>query len=208
MNFPPHSAFHIPQSLGPKAAGIHPASLIPQSPGTGAAAPHTAVLALGSNLGDRVSWLAQALQALTALPGTKLTRCSSLYESEPVEVAAKDQDKPFINAVLLIETGLTPTQLSNSVHQIEEQLLRTRQRPNQPRTIDIDIITFDNIISSDLHLTLPHPRAHLRRFVLQPLAEINPKFIIPGQTATVKALLESLPENPAVKLADSAPLCC
>ncbi|MFA7172150.1 MAG: 2-amino-4-hydroxy-6-hydroxymethyldihydropteridine diphosphokinase [Kiritimatiellia bacterium] len=161
--------------------------------------PHTAILSIGSNLGDRKGWLAQAVQALAALPKTKLKRCSSLYESEPVEVAAEHRNKAFINAVLIIETELTSQQFSNAVHQIEEQLLRVRQTPNQPRTIDIDIITFDNIISSDSNLTLPHPRAHLRRFVLQPLAELNPKFIVPGQTATVATLLAALPERSEVK---------
>ncbi|MDD2598922.1 MAG: 2-amino-4-hydroxy-6-hydroxymethyldihydropteridine diphosphokinase [Kiritimatiellae bacterium] len=161
--------------------------------------PHTAIISIGSNLGDRRSWLTQATQALAALPETALKCCSSLYESEPVGVAAEHRHKTFLNAVLIVETGLTPQDFSNAIHQIEEQLLRVRATPNQPRSIDIDIIAFDNIISPDPNLTLPHPRAHLRRFVLQPLSEINPKFIIPGQTATVTMLLQALPEKPEVK---------
>jgi len=160
----------------------------------------TAILSLGSNLGNRAAWLSQAAASIELLPDTHITSRSSIYETEPVDVPDEFKDKSFLNAVLLIETNLTPDELSDSVHRIEEQLQRKRLTPNQPRTIDIDVITFDGFISRDPSLTLPHPQSHLRRFVLQPLTEIAPDFILPEQMVPVHALLRQLPENPAVKI--------
>ncbi len=164
------------------------------------APPHIAILSLGSNLGDRVRWLTKAMQALGALSATRIAARSSLYETEPVDVIAEHREKSFLNAVLIIETDLSPQQLSAAMHQIEADLQRTRNLPRQPRTIDIDIIAFDQQISADPELTLPHPRAHLRRFVLQPLAELTPELLLPGQTRSVADLLNALPEKPAVQL--------
>jgi 2-amino-4-hydroxy-6-hydroxymethyldihydropteridine diphosphokinase len=161
---------------------------------------HTAILSLGSNIGDRAAWLKKAADALSALPDTKITFRSSIYETEPVDVPEEHSEQSFLNAVLIIETALSPQQLSDAVHKIEDQLQRTRNTPNQPRTIDIDIITQNDIISEDPALTLPHPRAHLRRFVLQPLAEIDPGFTLPGQTSPISELLKAIPEKPAVNL--------
>ena len=160
----------------------------------------TAILSLGSNLGDRAAWLSRAADAIESLPDTHITARSSIYETEPVDVPDEFKDKTFFNAVLLIETTLTPDELSDSVHRIEDQLQRTRLTPNQPRTIDIDLITFDGLISGNPLLTLPHPQSHLRRFVLQPLTEIAPDFILPEQTVPVHALLPQLPEIPAVRI--------
>lgn len=154
--------------------------------------PHKAILSLGSNIGDRADWLTRATEAIAALPSTRIIARSSLYKTEAVNVPAEFKDQSFLNAVLIVETTLSPKQLSKAVHQIEDQLQRTRDIPNQPRTIDIDIITFDNLISDDKDLTLPHPRAHLRGFVLHPLAELAPNLILPGQKATVTELLALL----------------
>jgi len=164
------------------------------------ATPHTAILSLGSNLGDRADQLAQAVQALAALPQTKMPHRSSLYESEPVDVLEAFSDMNFLNAAVILETGLSAPELSDAIHQIEDNLQRTRTLPNQPRTIDIDIIAFDQLVSDDPELTLPHPRAHLRRFVLQPLAELEPEIILPGQKLNVAELLKALPGKPAVTL--------
>jgi 2-amino-4-hydroxy-6-hydroxymethyldihydropteridine diphosphokinase len=160
---------------------------------------HKAILSLGSNIGDRADWLAKAAAAVAALPDTQISARSSIYETEAVDVPTEFRDQPFLNAVLLIETTLTAQQLSTAVHLIEDQLERTRNIPNQPRTIDIDIITFDNLISHDANLTLPHPQAHQRRFVLQPLVEIAPEFTLPSQTVSVAELLNKLPHEPTVK---------
>ncbi len=161
---------------------------------------HKAILSLGSNISDRAGWLTQAAEAISGLPSTRITARSSIYETEAVDVPAEFREQAFLNAVLIVETALTAKQLSKVVHQIEDQLQRTRDIPNQPRTIDIDIITFDNLVSDDKELTLPHPRTHLRRFVLQPLSEIEPKFILPDQSETVSELLCKLPTPHSVKL--------
>jgi 2-amino-4-hydroxy-6-hydroxymethyldihydropteridine diphosphokinase len=163
-----------------------------------AAKRHTAVLSLGSNLGDRAGWLRQAAHAVAELPDTEITARSSLYATEPVDVPAEFKCLPFLNGVLIIETGLTSQQLSDAVHQIERELQRTWAVPNQPRTIDIDIITFDTLICNRIELTLPHPRAHIRRFVLQPLTEIAPALTLPDQSASVAELLARLPQTPSV----------
>lgn len=162
--------------------------------------PHTAILSLGSNIGDRAGWLRKAAEAIAKMPGIQISARSSLYETEAVDVPEEFMGESFLNAVLIIETTLTPEQLSDAVHSIEDQLQRTRNIPNQPRTIDIDIITFGDLISDDVNLTLPHPRAHLRRFVLQPLAEIIPEFILLGQTASVSDILKALQNEPTVDL--------
>jgi len=160
---------------------------------------HKAVLSLGSNIGDRTSWLKKATQSVRNLPGTVVLSKSSIYETEPVDVPDQFTNESFLNAVIIIETQLTASQLSDSIHKIENQLQRVRGIPNQPRTIDIDIITFDDLISDTTQLILPHPRAHLRRFVLQPLAEIKPDLVLPGQTEDITALLRLLPDLPSVK---------
>ncbi len=162
------------------------------------ATPHKAILSLGSNLGDRAGWLRKATDALKSCPEIRITGRSSLYETEPVEVPERYSDDLYLNSVVLIETVLSPEQLSDAIHQIEDDLQRTRKGPNQPRTIDIDMIAFDQLISEAPELTLPHPRAHLRRFVLQPLAELAPDIILPGQKANVSELLKVLPVRPAV----------
>ena len=161
---------------------------------------HTAILSLGSNLGDRAAWLSRAAAAVAQLPGTRITARSSLYETEPVDVPAEHADKPFLNAVLIIATQLDSEELSVAVHTIEDQLERSRETYNSPRTIDIDIIAFDREIRVAPKLTLPHPGAIQRRFVLQPLAEIAPDYTLPGQKKSVSELLEHLPESPAANL--------
>ncbi len=164
-------------------------------------ASHNVILSLGSNLGDRIYWISKAADLLAKLPQTSVTARSSIYETEPVGVDSASRDKLFLNAVLQLSSSLSPAQLLAATQQIETQLLRTRSAPNQPRTVDIDIITFDNIESDAPDLTLPHPRATLRRFVLQPLAEINPGCILPGNQFTVSELLENLPPHSSVRLA-------
>lgn len=161
---------------------------------------HDVVLSLGSNQGDRFAWLTRAREALEAWPEIRLLACSPVYETEPDGVPQAFALHRFLNQVVLVTTILAPEVFSNAVHAIEERLGRTRGAvPGSPRTIDIDIIAFGTLRSDAPELTLPHPRARLRRFVLQPLADLRPELVLPGDTRSVSDLLRSLPPGPAVR---------
>ena len=162
-----------------------------------------AILSLGSNEGDRLTWLKRAGLALLALPDTRCVAISPVYETEPVGVPPEFAGQLFLNCVVIVSTRLTPESLSTAIHAIEDQLGRTRETaPNRPRTIDIDIVAFGDVCVASPSLTLPHPRAHERRFVLQPLADLRPDFVLPGDTKTVSDLLSALPPNPRVSRID------
>jgi len=131
--------------------------------------PRRAFVALGSNLGDRVAYLARASDALAALPDTSVLATSRVYETAPQDVT----DQPaFLNQVLCLETGLAPLELLRACQAIEHASGRVRQRRFGPRTIDVDILLFQGVESDDPELTLPHPRMMQRAFVMAPLAEI------------------------------------
>ncbi len=157
---------------------------------TNRAVRRTVVLALGSNLAQPEQQVRSALQAVAALPDTELLAASSLYLTAPVGYA----DQPdFINAVCLIQTALEAEALLAALQRIEQVFGRERSFRNAPRTLDLDIIDYAGRVSTDEHLILPHPRAHLRSFVMQPLAEIAPDFQLGGQgrAADVAARLGS-----------------
>ena len=148
----------------------------------------TSALSLGSNLGDRQNILTSACGKLADLPQTRVIAVSSFYETEPVD---SPPDSPlFLNAVVLLETALAPLELLHATQTIEQQYFRTRSVPNAPRTLDIDILFVGGLLLETPELTLPHPRAHLRRFVLEPLAEILPDLVLPKQTQTTLQLLK------------------
>jgi 2-amino-4-hydroxy-6-hydroxymethyldihydropteridine diphosphokinase len=158
-----------------------------------------AILSLGSNQGDRLGWLRQACAALGALPNTRLTAQSPVYESDPVDVPDCFAELAFLNCVVVVTTLLAPDALSQAIHLIERDLGRTRGgTPNRPRTIDIDIVAIGQLVTRSPDLTLPHPRAQSRRFVLQPLADLLPDFRFPGEARSVSALLKDLPAVPRV----------
>lgn len=126
-------------------------------------------LSLGSNLGDRVAMLAAAREALTALPATSLVGVSRLYETAPQDL----EDQPdFLNQVVCLETGLEPSDLLSECQRIESEHGRRRTLRFGPRTLDIDILLFQDVESEDPVLTLPHPRLLERAFVLVPLSEL------------------------------------
>jgi len=160
---------------------------------------HIAFIGLGSNLGDREAYLAQARQALSHY-GT-LERCSSLYETEPVDV--RDQP-PFLNQVVALRTGRDPVALLRACQTIERTLGRERLVPKGPRTIDLDLLLYDDrvlaIETDELQLILPHPRLHLRRFVLVPLCEICPDGRHPVLKRSFAELLAELTDAAAVSL--------
>ena len=115
----------------------------------------------------------RALGALAAMPETRLVRASSVIETEPVDVPAEFAAMKFLNQVAIFETNLDPFDFSRRMHEIEDDLGRVRTVRNGPRTIDIDLIDFGGQVIDTPELTLPHPRAHLRDFVLRPLAELT-----------------------------------
>ena len=135
-------------------------------------------LSLGSNLGDRVSTLADAIERIAALPGTSVVPGSSIYETEP---AYHDDQPPFANMVIEIETDLDPGELYAHTAMIESDLGRIREFPNAPRTLDIDILLYGDEVSSSVFGTLeiPHPRMRERAFVMVPLLEIAPRISAP-----------------------------
>ncbi len=161
-----------------------------------------ASLSLGSNLGDRFAHLLAARAAVAALPQTRLLASSRIYETEPVDVPEAWRTQGYLNAVIVVETGLTADAFSAAIHAIEESLGRIRgPERNVPRTIDIDILYFGDRASDRADLRLPHPEWARRRFVCAPLADVRPDLILPGQTLPVSAILASLPPRPAAVLA-------
>lgn len=157
-------------------------------------------LSLGSCQGDSQGLLLKAIDELNKLPKTSVVAKASFYETEAVDVPEKYKDLVFINTAAIVETALTPDELSIAVHELEYKLgrVRTGER-HAPRTIDIDIITHGDTILVRPDLTLPHPEAVNRRFVIEPIAEIRPNLIIPGQSKTAKEILQLLPTAPKVK---------
>ncbi len=136
---------------------------------------HKAYVALGSNLCDPVAQIKKAFIALEQLPTTQVTKRSSLYQSEPV---GYDHQPDFINAAAEIHTELAPEALLAALLDIEQAFGRERPFANAPRVLDLDLLLYDNIVQETEFLTLPHPRMHLRGFVLLPLAEIAPDLLI------------------------------
>jgi 2-amino-4-hydroxy-6-hydroxymethyldihydropteridine diphosphokinase len=140
-----------------------------------------AVLSLGSNLGDRERTIADALDDLDAANGVEVTQVSSLVETPALKLHGVDHDAPaYLNAIALIETTLAPAQLLAATSSIENGHGRVREERWGDRTLDIDIVTFDDLVQDDPQLTLPHPRAALREFVLVPWLEVDPQASLPG----------------------------
>lgn len=148
-------------------------------------------IAFGSNLGDRLRNLSEAKELLSAISQTKFLAASPIYEAEAV--GCPPQTQPFLNAVVQIETTLAPLELLAAIQQIEEAMGRPKSRPkNVPRRIDLDLLACDRLILQVPRLTLPHPELTKRRFVLQPLADIAPDFVIAGTRKTARKLLAEL----------------
>jgi 2-amino-4-hydroxy-6-hydroxymethyldihydropteridine diphosphokinase len=137
-----------------------------------------AILALGSNLGDRLKVLQEAVNLLTdSTTGNTGVAVSPVYETVPVG-GPKQPD--YLNAILVISTVLSPRTLLRHCQSVEEELHRVRQERWGPRTIDVDIITYSDITSDEPSLILPHPRAHQRAFVLAPWLDVEPVAALPG----------------------------
>jgi 2-amino-4-hydroxy-6-hydroxymethyldihydropteridine diphosphokinase len=138
-----------------------------------------AVLALGSNLGDRLGMLQGALDALGKLPGVDVVAVSGVYETAPVG-GPPGQD-PYLNAVILVDTTLPASVLLERCLAVEGAFGRRRKERWGPRTLDIDVITYDDQVSADEALTLPHPRAYERAFALVPWLSVDQGAMLPGR---------------------------
>ena len=160
--------------------------------GRGWSAARNVVLALGSNLGSKLDILQGAVDAVAGLPGVWIDTVSPVYETAPVG-GPKQPD--YLNAILLARTTLRPYALLDAVHQVEAAFDRVREVRWGPRTLDIDIITYQGATCGDPSLTLPHPRAHERAFVLAPWHDADPDAVIPGR-GPVAGLLEALASGP------------
>jgi len=145
------------------------------------------VLALGANLGDPRKQISLAIDAIRDL--VKVEKVSSLYETAPFKV--NDAQPNYINAVLIGETELQPKELIKELLEIEAKLGRQRTLPKAARTIDIDIVDYEGFFLESDELTLPHPRAHERRFVLEPWVEIEPDAVL-REHGPIKELLAAL----------------
>jgi len=165
-----------------------------------------AYIGMGSNIGDRVGYIQQAHMLLSDTEDIKILNSSSLYETEPVE--CQDQEW-FINAILEIETVLEPADLLKECQRIESQLGR-KSYPDvpkhSPRTIDLDILFYDNLVMANDKLQIPHKRVHLRAFALVPLLELAPDMIHPVLGKNIMDLHSDLPAPEEVYLYGTRPI--
>ncbi|WP_416975187.1 2-amino-4-hydroxy-6-hydroxymethyldihydropteridine diphosphokinase [Streptomyces sp. 4F14] len=151
--------------------------------------PQWAVLSLGSNLGNRLETLQGAVDALEDTPGVRIKAVSPVYETEPWGVDPASQPSYF-NAVVVLKTTLPPSSLLERAHAVEEAFDRVRAERWGARTLDVDIVTYADVVDDDPKLTLPHPRAHERAFVLAPWYDVDPDAKLPGRGAVAELLGE------------------
>lgn len=157
-------------------------------------------IALGSNLGDRLANLRNAAQQVAVLSVGSICK-SPVYETAPVDCPPGSGQ--FLNAILALEVRdkVSPHELLGKLKQIEAMLGRkSKLVPNEPRPIDLDLICCGSARIDSPDLTLPHPRAHVRRFVLQPFCDVAPDLILPNQIKTVRELLSELPDDGSMRL--------
>lgn len=155
---------------------------------------NTAYLSLGSNIGDREGNLRNAIEKLGG--AGKVERISSFYETEPVEFTEQPW---FLNCALELTTELEPRELLDAVLRIEQSMGRKRIQPKGPRTIDIDILLYGDLVVNEPGLAIPHPAMHERKFVLAPLAEIAPEVQHPVRKKSASEMLRELGTVAAVR---------
>lgn len=159
--------------------------------------PYQAYIAIGSNLGKKKENYLEALIRIAKIPGSRIIRESSLYESEPLG----DSKEWYVNGVIQIETGFGPEILLKKVKNIERAMGRKKVRKRwASRIIDIDILLFNGLVLDKRSLKVPHPEMHKRKFVLIPLSEIAPQLIHPVLGKTVSELLVSVKDDKKVSL--------
>lgn len=158
---------------------------------------HVAFIGIGSNLGDQMKNIGEAIRLLEDHPLIKVVCLSHFYQTEPLTLNGEKQNW-YSNCVLKVRTELNAVRLFQAMQDIEKILGRQRSYRWAPRTIDLDLLFFDDEIVRTRSLLIPHPRLHERRFVLQPLAEIAPKLVHPIKGVTVNELLKRLDDNKKV----------
>lgn len=160
--------------------------------------PHRAFIGTGSNLGDRKANFLEAIDRIQKLPGTRIVKQSSLYESEPLG----DAKTWFVNAVIEIDTECSADELLKRLKSIETAMGRKRVRGKRwgSRVIDLDILFFNSEIINKRNLKVPHPELQNRRFVLAPLSELAPQMIHPKLTSSVSELLAALKDTKKIHL--------
>ncbi|MFE1584068.1 MULTISPECIES: 2-amino-4-hydroxy-6-hydroxymethyldihydropteridine diphosphokinase [Streptomyces] len=193
-----------PFAKGPSDPTVQPvpASVIEQvdAADTTLSNPKRAVIALGANLGNRLETLQGAIDALEDTPGVRVKGVSPVYETEPWGVAP-DSQPSYFNAVVIVKTTLPPSSLLERAHAVEEAFHRVRDERWGPRTLDVDIVAYAEVVSDDPQLTLPHPRAHERAFVLAPWLDVDPGAALPGR-GSVADLLAAVTRDGVAPRAD------
>jgi 2-amino-4-hydroxy-6-hydroxymethyldihydropteridine diphosphokinase len=151
-----------------------------------------AYIGIGSNLGDRLKHCTGAVERISRLKGCTLSGGSAWYQTQPVGVAGQGW---YLNGVIAVDVGIPARKLMKDLLDLEEEMGRVREERWEARVIDLDILLFGSEVIDEEGLTVPHPRMHLRRFVLVPLAELAPELIHPVLGVRVENLLERLPED-------------
>ncbi len=164
-----------------------------------------AYIGFGSNVGDRLSHIRQALDCLSGEECTSVVQFSSIYETQPV---GNDEQGWFLNGVVKVETDLLPQKLLATLQDIEVQIGRQQRMRWGPREIDLDILIYDLFCVNSPRLTIPHPEMHQRRFVLEPFAEIAPDVIHPIFQERIDALLRRATTWAIVRVHSPPPIVC
>ena len=156
-------------------------------------------IGFGSNLGDRQELCDRAIALMNLLPLSRVTGVSSYYETEPVDSEGVLGTTWFYNGVVRLETSLSPARLLDILQETERALGRDADNRHGPRTMDFDILFFGQHLIDQAALTIPHPRLHLRRFVLEPLVELDPAYRHPTLHRSLKELLDALQDTSQMK---------
>jgi len=163
---------------------------------------HLATVGIGSNLGNKEATIQRAIQRLHECNGNRVRKVSSLFETEPVGKL----DQPwFLNCVAQVETSLEMKSFFSFLKEVETLFERVRKERWGPRTLDLDLLMFDDVIYSDSALTVPHPDMQKRRFVLEPLCEIAPDLVHPGLNLSTSNLLKVLEDSSRVVSLNKVP---
>jgi 2-amino-4-hydroxy-6-hydroxymethyldihydropteridine diphosphokinase len=160
----------------------------------------TVYIGFGSNVANRVDFCDRAVTLLSLLPHSQVTGVSLLYETQPVRDRADPGEGWFLNGVVELETEIAPQSLLGMLREIERSLGRDEENRSGPRTLDLDMLFYGQRVIDEPGLTVPHPRLHLRRFVLMPLSELAPLFVHPTRLRSVNQMLADTTDTSEIRL--------